>query len=189
MHKENKKIKKYKKKILDNINTNDFNIQKLIQIKRILIAAKKKRHKVLIFGNGGSSSIASHFSIDLIKNFKMRCLNFNDNALLSCFSNDYGFEKWISKTIEIFADKDDVIIFISSSGNSRNMIEGIEYARKKNIKNIISFTGGNKNNKLYKKSSISLLVNSNIYNYIENTHQIWLLSIIDAIKLNKLRNI
>ena len=185
MHKENKN-KRLSKKILDNINTNDFNIQKLIQIKRILIAAKK-RHKVLIFGNGGSSSIASHFSIDLIKNFKMRCLNFNDNALLSCFSNDYGFEKWISKTIEIFADKDDVIIFISSSGNSRNMIEGIEYARK-NIKNIISFTGGNKNNKLY-KSSISLLVNSNIYNYIENTHQIWLLSIIDAIKLNKLRNI
>ena len=119
----------------------------------------------------------------------MRCLNFNDNALLSCFSNDYGFEKQISKPIGIFADKDDVIIFISSSGNSRNMIEGIEYARKKNIKNIISFTGGNKNNKLYKKSSISLLVNSNIYNYIENTHQIWLLSIIDAIKLNKLRNI
>ena len=91
------------------------------------------------------------------------------------------------KTIEIFADKD-IIIFISSSGKSKNMIEGIKFPKKKKIKNLITFTGGNKNNPLSKKGYISLWVDSNIYNYIENTHQIWLLSIIDSINLNKLRN-
>ncbi len=188
MKNESIEIKNYLKNISSNINITNKEIIKLIEIKKALIKAKKNKNKVLIFGNGGSSSIASHFAIDLIKNFKMRCLNFNDNSLLSCFSNDYGFDKWILKSIEIFADKQDIIIFISSSGKSKNMIEGIKFAKKRKIKNLITFTGGNKNNPLSKKSYISLWVNSNIYNYIENTHQILLLSIIDSINLNKLRN-
>lgn len=184
--KESLKIQNYLKKLSNQISLNNLDILKLIKIKKILIDAKKNKKKVLIFGNGGSSAIAGHFAIDLIKNAKMRCLNFSDNALLSCFANDYGFDKWISNTIEIFSDKGDVIIFISSSGKSKNMLQGISKARSKKIKNLITFTGGNKNNPLSKKSFISLWVDSNIYNYIENIHQIWLLSIIDMIKLNKL---
>ena len=180
---------KYLHELSKKILADEKNIHNLKVIKKILLKTKKNKKKVFIFGNGGSSSIASHFAIDLINKTKIRCLNFSDNSLLSCFSNDYGFDNWIRNVLEIFLDRDDVIIFISSSGRSMNMINGINYAKKKKIKNLITFTGGNKNNPLSKKGKLNIWVNSHIYNYVENTHQIWLLSIIDSIKLNKIKKL
>ena len=58
----------------------------------------------MIFGNGGSSAIASHFSVDLTKNAGLRCTNYNEPDLLTCFSNDYGYEKWVAKAIEFYGD-------------------------------------------------------------------------------------
>ena len=62
---------------------------------------KKKRdlgNTVYIIGNGGSSSIASHVSVDFTKNAKIRSVNFNEADLITCFSNDYGYERWIEKS-------------------------------------------------------------------------------------------
>ena len=146
----------------------------------------KNNKKVILFGNGGSAAIASHFSVDLTKNTKIRCQNFNEADLLTCFSNDYGYEKWVAKAIELYADSRDVVIFISSSGKSKNILNGALSAKKKKISKIITFTGGAKNNPLSKKGHINLWVNSRVYNYIENIHQFWLLSICDSIKLKKL---
>ena len=141
----------------------------------------------MFFGNGGSAAIASHVSVDLTKNTKIRALNFNEADLLTCFSNDYGYEKWIEKTIEFYADSKDVIVLISSSGRSKNMLNACKAAKKKKISNIITLTGNKKNNPLSKLGKINLWVNSNIYNYIENIHQIWLLAICDSISINKVK--
>ena len=102
------------------------------KIKEIKKALKKKykKNKIIIFGNGGSSSIASHFTIDIIKNTKLECINFNDPAIITCFSNDYGYEKWITKALKIYSKKSDVLILISSSGNSKNMINAANFAKK-----------------------------------------------------------
>ena len=75
------------------LKPNDEIIESLIQIRDILLDAKKNRKKVLIFGNGGSSAIASHFTVDMTKNFNLPCLNFNEAALITCFANDYGYEQ------------------------------------------------------------------------------------------------
>ncbi len=156
------------------------NLNKIIDIKKELIKTKQRRKKILIFGNGGSSSIASHFSVDLTKNAKIRCINFNDHNLITCFSNDYGFEKWIEKTINFYGDKGDIIILVSSSGKSKNMLRASKAAKRKSIK-IITLTGMSKNNPLKKSGKINLWVDSNAYNFIENIHQVWLLSIVDLI--------
>jgi len=160
-------------------------LEKLIEIKNVLLNTKKKNRKVLIFGNGGSAAISSHVSIDLTKNTKIKVHNFNEADLLTCFSNDYGYEKWVEKTIEFYADQGDVVILISSSGKSKNMLNACKASKKKKISKIITLTGDKKNNPLSKAGDINLWVDSNIYNHIENTHQIWLLSICDLIKLNK----
>ena len=166
----------------------DTNIEeKLTKIKNTLLTTKKENSKVLIFGNGGSAAIASHFSVDLTKNTKIKCQNFNEADLLTCFSNDYGYENWVAKAIEFYAERKDVIIFISSSGKSQNMLRGVKMAKNKNISKIITLTGGIKNNPLSKLGVINLKVNSKIYNHIENIHQFWLLSVCDSIKLNKLK--
>jgi len=180
------KLKNYLNKISKKIIEDENILNQLILVKKILLSTIKSKKKVLIFGNGGSAAISSHVSVDLTKNTKIKAINFNEADLITCFSNDYGYQNWVSKAIDFYADKNDVLILISSSGKSKNMLNACKAAKRKKIKNIITFTGNKKNNPLSKLGDVNLWVNSDIYNYIENVHQIWLLSICDLIKLNKI---
>ena len=161
-------------------NNNEI-IKKLINLKKILINARKNKKKIIIFGNGGSASIASHFSVDLTKNAKIRCVNCNEADLITCFSNDYGYEHWIEMAINYFGDKNDVLIAISSSGKSKNIINACTAAKKKKFSKIITLTGHSIKNPIKKLGNINLWVNSKAYNKIENIHQFWLLSLVDLI--------
>ena len=156
-------------------------IKKLINLKKIFITTKKNRKKILIFGNGGSAAIASHFSVDLTKNAKIRCTNYNEPDLITCFSNDFGYEHWVEMAIKYYGNKGDVLIVISSSGKSKNMINASIAARKKKFSKIITLTGHLINNPVKKLGDINLWVNSKAYNYIENIHQFWLLSLVDLV--------
>ena len=167
------------KKII-NFNSNEIK-KKLINLKKIFIITKKNKKKILIFGNGGSAAIASHFSIDLTKNAKIRCTNYNESGLITCFSNDFGYERWVEMAIKYYGNKGDVLIVISSSGKSKNMINACIAARKKKFSKIITLTGHLVNNPVKKLGDINLWVNSKAYNYIENIHQFWLLSLVDLL--------
>ena len=180
LKKNNKFLEKYFSDLSKIIKPNTECLKQLNVVKDLIVSTSKKSGKILIFGNGGSAAIASHVSVDLTKNARIRAVNFNEADLITCFSNDYGYERWIEKTIDFYADKRDIIILISSSGKSKNMLNACKAAKKKKIK-VISFTGHSKNNPLSKLSKISLWVNSKAYNYIENIHQIWLLGICDLI--------
>ena len=180
-------LKKYFNNFASKISSNNSIFKDLIKVKDLIIKTKKNNSRVLIFGNGGSAAIASHVSVDLTKNLKVKAMNFNEADLITCFSNDYGYEKWIEKTIEFYADKRDILILISSSGKSKNMINACKAAKKKKISKIITFTGNKSNNPLSKLGDINMWVDSNIYNHIENIHQVWLLGICDLIKLNKVK--
>ena len=167
------------KKII-NFNSDEIK-KKLINLKKIFITTKKNRKKILIFGNGGSAAIASHFSVDLTKNAKIRCTNYNEPDLITCFSNDFGYERWVEMAIKYYGNKGDVLIVISSSGKSKNMINACIAARKKKFSKIITLTGHLVNNPVKKLGDINLWVNSKAYNYVENIHQFWLLSLVDLI--------
>ncbi|MDC1159047.1 SIS domain-containing protein [Pelagibacteraceae bacterium] len=179
--------KKYFKILNSKIIPDEKVFGNMIKIKDLIVKVKKNKSRVLIFGNGGSAAIASHVSVDLTKNVKVKAMNFNEADLITCFSNDYGYEKWIEKTIEFYADKKDILILISSSGKSKNMVNACKAAKRKKVSKIITLTGNKKNNPLSKLGDINLWVDSNIYNHIENIHQIWLLAICDLIKLNKVK--
>ena len=178
-----------KKKYLQNyfdclrkiITFDDKKILDLIKVSEIITKANNTGKKILIFGNGGSAAIASHFSVDLTKNARIRCVNFNESDLLTCFSNDFGYERWVEKAIDFYGDEGDSLILISAGGNSPNMINGANQARKKKIEKIITFTGNSEDNKLKKLGDINFWVNSKAYNHIENVHQILLLSLVDLI--------
>ena len=113
------------------IKPKDDIVNKLILIKDIFLKTSKKKGKILIFGNGGSAAIASHVSIDLTKNAGIRTVNFNEADLITCFSNDYGYERWVEKAVNFYADKNDTLVLISSSGKSVNMINACKEAKKK----------------------------------------------------------
>ena len=95
------------------------------------LSKTKSKNCIHIFGNGGSSSIASHFSMDLTNNSNLKCLSYNDAAIVTCYANDFKFENWISRVITKYGKKNDVLILISSSGTSKNMINALKTARKK----------------------------------------------------------
>ena len=166
---------------LKNLLSNDKYLEDLVRVKKILKKTHSEGKKTMIFGNGGSAAIASHFSVDLTKNARVRCTNYNESDLLTCFSNDYGYEKWVEKAIEFYGDKGDTLILISAGGNSPNMTNGAKQGKKMGFSKIITFTGNDKNNNLQKLGDINFWVNSKAYNHIENVHQILLLSLVDLI--------
>ena len=166
---------------LNSLLNNDKYFNDLIKVKEILKKTHSEGKKTMIFGNGGSAAIASHFSVDLTKNARVRCTNYNESDLLTCFSNDYGYERWVEKAIDFYGDTGDSLILISAGGNSPNMTNGATLAKKKGISNIITFTGNDKNNNLQKLGDINFWVDSKAYNHIENVHQILLLSLVDLI--------
>jgi D-sedoheptulose 7-phosphate isomerase len=175
-------ISKYLSKftsLVQKINHDD-----LLRISKIIHQIKKNKKKVIIVGNGGSAAMASHVSVDLTKMCKIRAINFNEADLLTCFSNDYGYENWVQKALSFYADKGDLLICISSSGKSMNIINGAKFAKKNGCK-LVTLTGFSKNNKVRKIGDVNLWLNSKNYNLIEMTHHIWLLLIVDFIAKSK----
>tara|TARA_Y200000002_G_scaffold29684_1_gene22111 strand:+ start:347 stop:910 length:564 start_codon:yes stop_codon:yes gene_type:complete len=152
----------------------------VISAKEIILESKKRGNKLIFAGNGASASIANHASLDFTKQGKVRSINFNESAFITAFANDYGYASWIKKALEFYGDSGDVLILISSSGTSKNVIEAAEYAKNNNIK-LITFTGFSDKNPLKNLGDINFWLDSKAYNIIEGIHQIWLLSICDLI--------
>ena len=161
-----------------------MNLDKLkLEIERIkpmvpaLERIVSKFKKILILGNGGSNAIASHISQDYTKKLNKQSFTFSDSSRLTCYINDYGMENAYSQYLKEFADPETLIILISSSGNSDNIINAAKAAIDLKC-TIITLSGFNKNNKLNKiKSALNYWVDSNDYGEIECAHEIFLHSI------------
>ena len=165
----------------DLVKSNEKIIDQLGKVADLIKVINAKGNKVLIFGNGGSAAISSHFSVDLTKNAGVRCVNCNEADLITCFSNDYGYERWVEKAVDFYGDEGDLLIVISSSGSSKNMLNGVKAARNGNFNAVVTFTGFADENPLRQLGDINLWADSKAYNFIENIHQVWLLAIVDLI--------
>jgi D-sedoheptulose 7-phosphate isomerase len=156
----------------------------LVDVAGVVANTKSKRGKVIVVGNGGSAAMASHVCVDLTKVAGIRAINFNEADLLTCFANDFGYENWVAQALMAYADKDDLVVLISSSGQSPNILNGAEQARAMGLK-LITLSGFSGENPLRKTGDINLWCDSDQYNVVEMTHHIWLLSIVDFISQSK----
>lgn len=136
---------------------------------------------VYFIGNGASASMASHFAADILKNGRIKTATFHDPALLTCYSNDFGYENALAKALEDNAGENDILFAISSSGNSPNIINAVKTARKKNMK-VIGFSGFAKNNKLRAISDYSVYLEAYTYGEVEISHNIILHYIVDRLE-------
>ena len=159
--------------LINSVNTNLIN-ESVSLIKNTI----KNNSKIFIVGNGGSSSIASHVAVDFSKVAKVPCSTFNNANLITCFANDYNYENWVLEAIKTYCTNKDLIILISSSGTSKNIVNAATYCKKNSI-NLITLSGFDNNNPLSKLGNINFHVKSNEYNFIEMTHHIILVSIVD----------
>lgn len=136
--------------------------------------------KVVLVGNGGSAAMASHVSVDLTKAAGIRAVNFNEADLLTCFANDYGYEYWVARALEAYADPADLVVLISSSGASPNMLRGADQARSMGLA-LACLSGFAADNPLRGRGDVDLWVDSNAYNIVEMTHHVWLLAVVDLL--------
>ena len=147
----NKDIKNHfeqAKEILDLFST-EQNMQKISDAIEILSASLSQGGKVISCGNGGSMCDAMHFAEELSGRFRndrkgLAALSISDPSHISCVANDYGYEYVFSRFVESVGKKDDVLLGISTSGNSENVIKAVKTAKEKGIKSIVltGKTGG-----------------------------------------------
>ena len=160
-------------KLLKKVDTN------LINASVNLIAnTQKNKNKIFMVGNGGSSSIASHVCVDFAKVARINCSTFNNANLITCFANDYGYDNWVVEAIKAYSSQNDLFVFISSSGTSKNIVNAAQYCKKNDIHSI-TLSGFKKNNPLSQSGNVNFHVASEDYNFIEMTHHIILLSLVD----------
>ncbi|MBS3132503.1 SIS domain-containing protein [Candidatus Woesearchaeota archaeon] len=163
-----------KKKEMDSINPEDVK-----QVVNVLFDAWKEGRQVFIFGNGGSASTASHFACDLAKGTlqkiydpnekRFRVISLTDNvAVMTAFANDVSYSDIFSQQLHNLVSEGDVVIAITGSGNSSNIIKGIEMAKRFKAKTIalLGFDGG----KVKELVEHHILVKSDHYGRIEDCH-------------------
>jgi D-sedoheptulose 7-phosphate isomerase len=145
-----------------------------------IVAQIDSGHKIMFIGNGGSAAICSHMSTDFLKNGGMRAMVFTDGSLLTCLSNDLGYPHVFEKPIDIFAEAGDVLVAISSSGESDNILRGVRRARLKKCK-IITLSGFSSHNSLNSLGDLNFFVPSFEYGPVEIVHQFIFHCILDVI--------
>lgn len=141
---------------------------------------KRNHSKIFFIGNGGSAAIASHMTADYMKNGGMNTYCLYDNAVITCMGNDYGYDYIFSKPMEFMVDKNDLVVAISSSGNSENIINAILTAKDKKAK-VITFTGFCPDNKVKQMGDINIYVPVKKYGIVESIHNLILQQIVDLI--------
>ena len=157
---------------------NSIDPTQLEQTASMVWTSHKAGKKVIVVGNGGSAAMASHVTVDFTKAAGIRAVNFNEADLITCFANDYGYEHWVEKALEAYADPGDLAILISSSGKSLNIVKGVEKAKNMGL-SVITVSGFLFDNPLRKLGDLNLWVDSTEYNIVEMTHHVWLVAIID----------
>lgn len=146
---------------------------------QLVLKVQASNKKVMLVGNGGSAGITSHLAVDFWKNGKVKATAFNDSSLLTCISNDFSYEEVFAKPIETFAEAGDILIAISSSGNSANILKACEAANAKGC-SVITLSGFSADNKLRKLGAVNFFVPAFSYGFVEVLHTHIIHCILDA---------
>lgn len=152
----------------------------MIRCSELLRAADLNNSKVLLVANGGSAAIASHAQNDLVKACGIRAMVFTEQPLLTALANDNGYESVYDLPTSVWADAGDIMIAISSSGNSENILRAVKVANKSGIA-VITLSGFDEGNALRKLGDINLYSNSSEYGIVENVHSIITHSLTDSL--------
>ncbi len=153
---------------------NEKNIDKIIDVAKIIASAFNDGKKLILFGNGGSATDASHIAAEFINRFKrerpgLPAISLNtDMAVITSIANDYDFSEVFAKQLKSLADEGDIVIAISTSGNSPNVLKAMDIAKKKRLITV-AFTGI-KGERFASKATYAFVVPSDNTPRIQETH-------------------
>ncbi len=142
--------------------------------------AKENVRQIFFVGNGGSCAIAEHATADFLKNGRMRTVNLLHAPLITCMGNDFGYEHTFSNPLGLLGNKDDLLVTISSSGNSTNIINAIQTAKKKEMK-VLTLSGFTLDNQSRQLGDMNIYVPIKHYGIVESIHNLLLQQVVDFI--------
>jgi len=147
------------------------------QEQAIEILSRAKR--IFFIGNGGSSAICSHMMEDYAKIAGFQTFTFSDAAMISCFANDYGYENAIKEWLKIYFTEGDVLVAISSSGNSANIVNGVKEVKIRG--SVITLSGFEPDNQIKSMGDLNFHIGVSNYGIVECFHQVILHLVLDEI--------
>ncbi|RPJ75021.1 MAG: D-sedoheptulose 7-phosphate isomerase [Alphaproteobacteria bacterium] len=160
-------------KVLNSFISDKKNIDNINSAISLMVESYKNNGRIFSAGNGGSMCDAMHFAEELTGRFRkerapLPAMAINDASHLTCVSNDYGYEFIFSRYVEAWGNKGDILLAISTSGNSKNIILAVEAAKKKGMKvvGLLGKGGG----ALKDMVDVSLIVDSSISDRIQEVH-------------------
>jgi D-sedoheptulose 7-phosphate isomerase len=150
------------------------NADRIVEVVHLIARTFREGHKVILFGNGGSATDASHIAAEFVNRFLIDrpplpaiALN-TDIAVLTSISNDFGYDQIFSKQLTALGHEGDVVIGISTSGNSPNVIKALDVAKKNGMKTVV-LTGG-AGGKMANIADYTFVVPSRHTPHIQETH-------------------
>lgn len=152
----------------------------------MILESLKQNKKIVIMGNGGSAADAQHMAAEFIGRYLLKRKSIpaislaTDSSILTAIGNDYGFEKTFSRQCEALIEKNDTVIVISTSGNSKNILEALKICKKKNTKTI-GLTGKS-GGKLKEKVDLVIQVPSSSTPRIQEGHRIIIHTICELVE-------
>jgi D-sedoheptulose 7-phosphate isomerase len=132
-------------------------------------AAHDAGRKLMFVGNGGSATTASHMATDYNKNGNLRTLSLNDSSMLTCLANDYSFADVFAKQVEFHGGEGDLLVAISSSGKSPNILNAVSTARARGC-TILTMSGFDPDNPLRREGDMNVYLPSEFYGIVEIGH-------------------
>lgn len=148
----------------------DAGFERLCEISKVIKDSDRKQYLV---GNGASAAFANHMALDWTKNGLVPTLSFSDSALLTAMGNDLGFNDAFSAPLSWYAKSGDLLVTISSSGNSENIIKTIEMARSKEM-GVVTISGLRPDNSIRQMGDLNFYVPAKTYGIVECAHQVLL---------------
>lgn len=139
------------------------------QAVQMILSVKSTSGKIMLIGNGGSAAIVSHMQNDLCKGAGLRAMVFNEPPLLTAFANDHGYRYVFERPVVLWAGGGDVILAISSSGQSENILRAVQAASEQGCQ-AITFSGFSPDNPLRHLGDVNFYVSSDAYGYVEISH-------------------
>ncbi|MDX1906043.1 MAG: SIS domain-containing protein [Bacteroidia bacterium] len=153
--------------------------QVLEEVRAVFRQLHDAGRKLMIVGNGGSAGIAGHMAIDFWKNGEVRALTFHDAPLLTCIANDFSYADVYAVPVRQFADAGDLLMAISSSGSSANILRAVQAARDTGC-TVMTFSGFAPENTLRTLGDLNIYVPSYSYGIVECVHQAIIHTFLDA---------
>ena len=150
------------------------------EVVRMFEETKEKDGCLFFVGNGGSAAIAEHMIADFMKNGRMKTISIANNALTTCMSNDFGYEYAFSNPLEMLMEEKDLLVAISSSGNSKSIVNAINVATKKNGR-VITLSGFRDNNMISNMGDLNIHVPIEHYGIVESIHNLLLQQVVDEL--------